>query len=68
MKLSKLLQLFEASLERWGDIDCFVHSDTDAEHFIKIEDVIGEYLEHEECPILVLTAYETRPKLKLVAR
>lgn len=67
MKLSKLLHLLEASIERWGDIDCFVHADADDEHFILIEDVVGEFIGNED-PILVLTAYETRPMLKLIAR
>lgn len=67
MKASRLMHYLQASMERWGDLDCYIDLDPTGEDIYQIEDVFCDMNADDDSEkSLVLCHYATRPILKAV--
>ncbi|MCW1908634.1 MAG: hypothetical protein KIH63_004805 [Candidatus Saccharibacteria bacterium] len=64
MKLSQLIFYAQGSLERWGDVDCYLECDQDGYIYL-LEAVVGE-INDDKSAHVVLSAHGFVPNLRLV--
>ena len=67
MKITELQRYLQATLDRFGDVDCLMDIDPESEDLYEVDSIFCDVNPDDENDVnLVFACFEVRPMLKLV--